>query len=201
MRAGRSSRLGTGRLAGYTLVSMAKTAKPVPEIVRAAEAIETEMARLESMAWAARKARLDSQKSITKAAAELNEAVAMPERLAERLQALAAAMARLQERQQAALAPLAAFAAEIQQRMARLGQHMESFAALGSLAGQVNSQLAEGSGDPSARAAAEARIQELSDSARVLFEAARDDGFPEIAREADVLKQQMAALRNRLRRV
>ena len=177
---------------------MAKPVKPVPEIVRAADALETEMARLESIARAARKARLDSEKNIAKAAGELNEAVAMPARLAERLQALGAAMAAMQERQQAALAPLAAFAAEIQQRMARLGQHTEAFVALGKTAGEVSAQLASGPGDAAARAAAEARLQEIADGARALFEAARDDDFPEIAREADVLKQRMAALRKRL---
>jgi len=41
-------------------------------------------------------------------------------------------------------------------------------------------------------------LQDLADGARALFEAARDDDFPEIAREADVLKQRMASLRNRL---
>jgi chromosome segregation ATPase len=177
---------------------MAKPAKPVPEIVRAAEALETEMGRLESIARAARKARLDSEKNIAKAAGELNEAVAMPARLAERLQALAAAMASMQERQQAALEPLAAFAATIQQRMARLGQHTDAFVALGKRAGEVSAQLAVGAADATTRATAEARLQEISDGARVLFEAARDDDFPEIAREADVLKQRMAALRKRL---
>ena len=177
---------------------MPKAAKPVSEIVRAAEAMETEMVRLESIAWAARKARLDSEKTIAKAAAELNEAVAMPQRLAERLQALAAAMGRMQERQQAALEPLTAFAAAIQQRMARLSQHMEAFATLGKTAAEVNAQLAGASAEPSARAVAETRLQEIADGARALFEAARDDDFPEIAREADLLKQRMAALRKRL---
>ncbi len=175
---------------------MAKPAKPVPEIVRVAEALEAEMVRLESMARAARKARLDSEKNIAKAAGELNEAVAMPGRLAERLQALSVAMARMQERQQAALEPLAAFAGEIQQRTLRLGHHMEAFVALGKTAGEVSASLADGPNDAAARAAVEARLQDLSDAARALFEAARDDDFPEIAREADVLKQRMAALRN-----
>jgi len=179
---------------------MAKPPKPVPEIVRAAEELEIEMARLESIARAAKKARLDSEKNIAKAAGDLSEAVAMPARLAERLQGLSAAMARLQERQQAALQPLAAFAAEIQQRTLRLGQHMEAFATLGRAAGEVSAALASATdvSDEAARGAAQARLQDLADGARALFEAARDDDFPEIAREADVLKQRMASLRNRL---
>jgi len=181
---------------------MAKAAKPVPEIVRAAEELEGEVARLESIAWTAKKARLDSEKNIMKAASELKEAIAMPARLAERLQALSAAMSRLQERQQAALDPLAAFATTIQQRTAKLGQHMETFALLGRAAGEVSAALATlaDATDAEARSAADARMQEISDGARTLFEAARDDDFPEIAREADVLKQRMASLRKRLAR-
>ena len=79
---------------------------------------------------------------------------------------------------------------------------MEAFAGLGRAAGEVSAALAT-AGDASdevARAAAEARMQDIADAARALFEAARDDDFPEIAREADVLKQRMASLRRRLAR-
>ena len=177
---------------------MSRSDKPVPEMVRAAEALEEEIVRLEAISRSARKIRLNSDKNIARAAAELNEALTLPERLAERLRALATAMGNMQERQQAALEPLAAFAVEIQQRMQRLEGHMNSFATLGKAAGEVNAQLAGGQADRAAVALAEARLQEISDAARALFEAARDDDFPEVAREADVLKQRMAALRRRL---
>jgi chromosome segregation ATPase len=179
---------------------MSKSDKPVPEMVRAAEALEEEIVRLEAISRSSRKIRLNSDKNIARAAAELNEALTLPERLAERLRALATAMGNMQERQQAALEPLAAFALEIQQRKQRLEGHMHSFATLGKAAGEINAQLqlAAGQADRAAVALAEARLQELSDAARALFEAARDDDFPEVAREADVLKQRMAALRKRL---
>lgn len=178
---------------------MPKPPKPVPEIVRVATELEAEMVQLESLAWSARKARLDSEKTITKAAADLNAAVAIPGRLAEQLQALGEAMARMQARQQAALEPLTHFAGEIQRRLAQLGQHMQAFAALGERAGELSRQVASGTMDQAGRADTDARLQELQDGARTLFEAARDDDFPDIAREADVLKQRMAAMRNRLK--
>src|SRR3569623_1089661 len=68
-------------------LSMAKHEKVVPEIVRVAEELEAEMAQLESIARAAKKARRDSEKNIAKAAGDLSEAVTMPGRMAERLQA------------------------------------------------------------------------------------------------------------------
>lgn len=177
---------------------MAKVGKDISEIVSAAQALEDQVAGLEALSRAARKIRLTSGKNLARAAAELNETLALPERLAVRLQAVASALARLQERQQAAIEPLTAFAVEVQERTRLLGEHMKSFDALGKAAGEVNDELAASQGDRAVVARAAARLQEISETARVVFEAARADDFPEIAREADVLKQRMAALRQRL---
>jgi len=177
---------------------MAKVAKGVSEIVGAAEALEDEIAGLEALSRSARKIRLNSGKNIARAAAELNETLALPDRLAQRLQGVAGALARMQERQQAAIEPLTAFAVEIQERTRLLGEHMKSFDALGKAAGEVNDALSTSQGDRAVVARAAAKLQEISETARLVFEAARADDFPEIAREADVLKQRMAALRKRL---
>jgi hypothetical protein len=47
---------------------------------------------------------------------------------------------------------------------------------------------------------ADARLTKISEGARALFDAAHADDFPEVAREADALKQRVAALRRRLER-
>jgi chromosome segregation ATPase len=179
---------------------MTRTAKPMAEIVRAAEALDEELVRLETTSRSVRRIRLDTDKALARAAAELKETLALPERLAQRLQALGAAMARLQERQQEALAPLAMFAVQLQERMKAYEGHMHRFAVLGQAAGELNATLAGGPTDMAALVSVDARLQEIADAARTLFEGARDDGFPEIAREADVLKQRMSALRKRLPR-
>jgi hypothetical protein len=177
---------------------MAKVSSPDPEIVRAARSLEEELALLETISAAARKIRLTSDKGIKRAAAELAETLALPDRLAQRLAEVSAALTHMQERQQAALEPLAAFAVEVQRRAQLFAKHMESFAALGGAASEINAELAAGAGDRAAMTRAQAKLQEISDRARTLFEDARADDFPEIAREADVLKQRMAALRQRL---
>jgi hypothetical protein len=120
------------------VLRMTKSAKPAPEIVRAAEALEEEMARLETI--------------------------------------------------------------RLQERMKAYETHMQSFAVLGQAAGALNATLAAEPGDRAALSSAEARLQELAAAALTLFEAARADDFPEIAREADALKQRMLALRKRLAR-
>jgi hypothetical protein len=175
-------------------------ASNVAEIVSAAQALEDEVAGLEALSRAARKIRLGSDKNIARAAAALKETLALPERLAERLQSIAAALGRLQERQQAALEPLTAFAAQLQERTQRLETHMQTFGALGKAASELNELLAAGEKDRVAFARAEARLREIADGARALFEAARADDFPDVAREADVLKQRMTALLQRLPR-
>jgi hypothetical protein len=176
-----------------------KTKPEDPEIVRAAEALETQLAELESRSRAARKIELDSEKNIQRAARELNEALAAPEGLANGLRDLALAMERMQARQQAALEPLSEFATRIQARLAQLEGHMQAFAELGQAASRLSALLKTG---PAGGAAlirdANAQLSAIAEGARTLFDAARADGFPEVAREAEALKQRVTALRKRL---
>ena len=178
---------------------MAKGEKQVPELVRAAQSLESELANLEALSKSTRKIQLNSDRSIARAAKELSGALALQDRLAEGLQTLAAAIANLQSRQEAALTPLATFATEIQQRMQRLGEHMQAFAALGTSASEVTALIQAANGEHSGIiASVGAQLAEISEGARVLCEAARVDDFPDVAREADALKQRTAALRRRL---
>ncbi len=177
---------------------MAKPEKE-SELVRAAEALEAELVQLETTSRALRKLRLSSEKTIARAAKDLNEILTLPEKLGVRLQALAVAMAEMQARQQAALVPLGAFANELQTRMQRLNEHMQAFAALGKAAGEVTQRLQAANGDRHAvLAEVSAELGKLSDGARALFDAAQADDFPEVAREADTLKQRVLSLRKRL---
>jgi hypothetical protein len=177
---------------------MAKVQPPQSEIVRAAQALEDELALLETISASARRIKLTSDKHMKRAAAELAETLALPERLGQRLTDVSTALTNMQARQQAALEPLAAFAVELQQRSELFAKHMEAFGALGQAAGTINDAHAGGANDPAARAGAAARLEQIAEAARALFEVARADDFPEIAREADVLKQKMTALRQRL---
>jgi len=178
---------------------MVQSEREVPGLVQAAQALESDLVKLEAIPRSVRKIRLNSEKSIARAAKELNDALALPERLATGLQALALAMGHMQARQQAALEPLAAFANDIQQRMQRLAQHMQAFGELGQAASDVTALLQTTNGDPSAVVhEVNAQLTKISDGARSLFEAARADDFPDVAREADALKQRVSALRRRL---
>ena len=175
---------------------------PVKEpsaLVRAASALEAELLELESISRAARKVPLTSEKSIARATKELTEALTLPDRLAAGLQALASAMASMQARQQAALEPLAAFASEIQQRHQRLLEHMQAYAALGTAAAEVTARIQAGDGERGAVLSdVDAQLGRIAENARALFDVTQAEDFPELAREADALKQRASALRRRL---
>lgn len=178
---------------------MGKLDNEAPSLMQAAGALEAELAKLEAISKSVRKLRLTSEKSIARAAKELSEALELPERLGQGLQALASAMAQMQARQQAAIEPLSAFASEIQRRMQRLSEHMQAFAELGKAAGEVTALIQNAGGERGAVVGeVQAQLERISEGARSLSDAAQSDDFPDVAREADLLKQRTAALRKRL---
>jgi hypothetical protein len=186
---------------------MAKSADQASELVRCAEVVEREMRRLEELSRSARHVRLSSEKSIARAARGLEQALSQQERLGQELRAFGQAMLAMEARQQAAMSPLAIRAAEIQARMARLGEHMQLFGALGAKASEAASALSEisaaagaggGAGETSALFDAEERVRSLAEEAQRIAKAAADEEFPDIAREAHALGQQVQAMRDRL---
>lgn len=173
--------------------------KALSPLLQAATLLETELGRLEAISRSARKIPLTTEKNIVRAAKELEEALALPERLAAGLQALASAMATLQARQQAALEPLSAFATDIQRRHQRLSEHMQAYSALGSAAAAVTALLqANQGGHATVLDDVNQQLVKIGSDARALCDAAQDDDFPDLAREADAMKQRAAALRRRL---
>jgi hypothetical protein len=177
---------------------MSTSEKTIPELVRAAEALESELVKLETLSRTIRKIRLDSEKNITRAAKQLGEVTELPDQLTARLGTLAAAMQAMQARQQAALEPLAVFAQELQLRMRKLGEHMQAFAALGEAAGEVTTLLQNEKERPTVLAHVKVELGKLAEGAKALFEAARADDFPDVARQAEALKQRVSSLRQKL---
>jgi len=170
----------------------------VAEVVRAAAELEEELVKLETLSSATRKNRLDSEKSILRAAKDLSEALTLPERLASGLRALGMAMQQMEARQQAALEPLAAYAVEVQSRMKKLEEHMRAFAALGEAAGNASAVLQSAGDRAELIENAKVQLSGIADGARALYEAADADDFPDVARQADALRQRVTALQRKL---
>lgn len=186
---------------------MAKSSEQASEFVRCAETVERELRRLEELSKSARNVRLSSEKSIARAARGLEQVLSQQERLGQELRTFGQAMLAMEARQQAAMSPLAVRAGEIQARMARLSEHMQLFGALGAKATEAATALRDisaatgdggGSGDASALCDADEQIRGLVDEAKRIAKAAAEEEFPDIAREAHALGQQVQAMRERL---
>ncbi len=190
---------------------MPKTERP--ELVSAAEAVETEMRRLEELSAQACRTKLNTEKGIARAARELTDTMEQQRRLAATLTAFGEVIAGVQRREQAALEPINQHAAQIQQRMTRLAEHTRSYGALGLKANEL-AKLLQGlaaSPEPEAEDDAskeerrsrvlievEQRFAALFEEAKALAELARAEEFSDVEREADALKQKMQAMRARL---
>lgn len=185
---------------------MAKSEDQAVDLTRCAEAVERELRRLEELSRSARNIKLSSEKNIARAARGLQQALEQQERLLHELRALGQAMLGMQARQEEAMVPLQARAPELQARLARHSEHMQRFGALGLKAKDAVGALVELSSKPDGQGAegtalminADERVRELIDETRAMAEAAKEDEFPEIAREANALEQRVRAMRERL---
>ena len=175
--------------------------KDTAELVAAAQAIENDQRRLEELADALPKTKLQSEKTISRAARELQTALEQQEQLAKSLRLLGEAMVKMQERQQSAVEKLGARAVEIQTRRGRLAELMLRYAALGSKAAELLETMStslEAEDKAAAVAGADAKLATIVDEAAALAKEARDDDFIELSHESDVLKQKFQGVRNRL---
>jgi DNA repair exonuclease SbcCD ATPase subunit len=183
------------------------------ELVNAAQAVEEEVRRLEDLAAHACRSKLNTEKGIARAAKELQETMEQQERLAVTLRAFGEVIVSVQRRQHAALEPINQHASQIQKRMTRLAEHMQSYGALGVKANDLAKLLqgvasARKEGDTPEEAAeerrtrllveVEQRFSSLLEEAKALAELAREEEYPDVEREADALKQKMQAMRSRL---
>jgi hypothetical protein len=192
-------------------LAMAKSGEQPSDFLRCAEAVEREVRRLEELSRAACRIKLGTEKGIGRAARELQQTLAQQERLSAELRRFAEVMVEMQSRQQAALEPLSARALEIQSRMTRLSEHMQRFGALGAQASDTANALRDvagasreapgsshGAQQASALIGVDEQFRSLLDQAKSLVESAEEEEFPDIAREADALRQRVQALRGRL---
>lgn len=173
--------------------------KETSELVVAASKIEQDQRRLEDLAYGLEKTKLQSEKHISRAARELQEALAQQEELANALRLLGAAMAKMQERQLAAVTALSARAQEIQTRRGRLAELMMAYAQLGQKAAELLSTITttlETADKDAAVAAAHTAIAPIVEEAATLAKTAREEDFVDVAHEADVLKQNFQTIKN-----
>jgi hypothetical protein len=185
-----------------------RSSEPVPPLVAAAQRFEEELSRLEELASQLEKNTISSEKSLQRSGALLAQASEKHEVLAGCLGALVEGINVTRKRQEDALGRVLAATRKVEQRNGDYGEVMTRFAALGAKSKEVQgpldavSTLCEGDATPDALLEAlgvvEARVAEVVAEADAVVSAAKEGGWPDVARDADALRQSMHAARNKL---
>jgi hypothetical protein len=186
---------------------MSKT-KDRSRLVNAAASLEDELHSFATHATETKREPLNTEKSIARATRALSESVQFHARIEEKVKALVGEIDAARGLQQESIEILLNAAHALENRSKNRDALLGRFAALGSKAGGVNTlaldltaRKSEGADDNEVLArlrAIEERIDEVVVEAQAIAEMAASDDWPEIARQADGLRQQMQAARNKL---
>ena len=181
------------------------------ELTTAAQALEEELQRFEALAEALKKAPLDSQKNLERAAKSLHDVATLDERLSARVQTLVLAITSARERQQQQAQEVEARALALQSRTGLYQDLLTQYAALGQSAGSLNALMQtlaeEHREDPTPEQSAQSslhfeelkgRMDEVVSTAQALTSLAEERDFSDLARQADGLRQQLLAARNKM---
>lgn len=176
------------------------------DLAATAEALAAELSRYEALAAGLLRERLDSEKQLRRAAQALAELERTEERLGGRVEALVGAINQAREGHATRAEAVGLRALEIRRRGEVLGGLIERWKLLGEAAAQVNAlvktlrdHLPEAAGLAAALADVETQLTALSDEAGRLGAAAGGEGFTDLARQAESLRQQLLALHGKLR--
>jgi hypothetical protein len=184
-------------------------------LTTAAAGLETELRRYVELAAAAVRTPLTSEKTLERATKAMSEAAESEQRVLAQVAELAQAIATAREAQQSSTDALNAHRAAIGQRRTELDALLARFAALGEVAKTMNTamqKIAGYKGDPYPAGAPDApedgmqkALAEMAASMTVAAGHAQDlaseataKEFEDIARQAESLRQQILAVKNRL---
>lgn len=186
---------------------MAKSSPPSP-LVAAAAAVDAELRDYDELAREARHVALDGEKALAHAARLLSESTQRQPRIQEKLKALVGEIEGARLRQQRSLDMLVETSRALEARANEFDAIMRRFAAVGESAqaifrltseisnkknnGAPESDLLEG-----LRQIEERMGRVLTDAADLAREAERD-GWPEMARQAGCIRQQVGAAKDKL---
>lgn len=176
-------------------------------LANAAAALEAELLEYEKFVAEVKRMSLNTEKAMHRAKDLLEHCASGEQRMAERLQAFAAAMQQVQVRQQTCISEAVAAAEKIQQRVQQRSTLLERFSALGERARALNEPVAAleaKEGEASAQDLLKTLGEVAQSTESVVAEAealgadATADDWQDIAREATALKQQLQSARNKI---
>ncbi len=190
---------------------MSKRDKSHSELVAAAEALDSQLTRFESLADQFRKAPLDSEKSLERASKLLRDVAEQDQVLNASVSALVAAVTAARDRQQANAESVNAHAQELQQRAETFKSLLERFGALGQSAAELNQRMQEFAAQRAKAQSSEQnaeiistldalneRMGQVAEEAQSVTQLAEEQDFTDIGRQAESLRQQLLSARNKL---
>jgi chromosome segregation ATPase len=164
-------------------------------LAEAALALDRELRRFEDLAAQAARLKLSSEKNLERATEALTRAAESQDRIRAHVQELVAAVAATRERQESDAANLMERAQEIAGRRKEFSEVLERMAGLGRMAKEIQEAL---KGGPSAAEGIGARMQQISDEAAAIVRTAEEKEMEDVARQAEVLRQQILGAKNKI---
>jgi hypothetical protein len=184
---------------------------PSSELVAAAEALESQLTRFESLADQLRKSPLNSEKSLERASKLLRDVAEQDQVLNASVSALVAAVTAARDRQQTQAEAVNARAQELQQRAETFKSLLERYGALGQSAAELNQRMQEFAAQRSQAQTPEQnaellgtldalneRMVQVAEEAQSVTKLADEQDFSDVGRQADSLRQQLLSARNKL---
>jgi hypothetical protein len=182
--------------------------KDMPPLVAAAAALDDELRAYDELGREARRLKFDNDKSIHRGLRIVQESQVRSDTIQEKLRALVAEIEQARGRQAESLNTLLETAKTVQARAQEHAALMARFATLGESAQRVNALALELSAKRSAGASESELLQGLGEiqlhmatvvgEAEALAQRASEQDWPELARQADAVRQQVLAAKNKL---
>jgi hypothetical protein len=171
---------------------------PTSELLAATEAVEAEIKRFEDATASFRKINLNSQKNLERATRALNDLAEGDQKVIDSVQVLVKAIGTVRDRQMAQVEHIRAKAEEIKARSVIFHELEEALQALGEDAAGLSAKLKQAP-DVDPPVELDAEMGELAGKAKSLAERATSGDFDDLSRVADGLRQQILAVRAKLK--
>jgi hypothetical protein len=172
---------------------MTKSGK-ASELAEAALALDQELRRFEELTEQADRVKLNSEKNLERATDALSRAAQSQDRIQGQVQRLVAAVAAARQKQEQDAAALLERARQIAERRTRFAEVQQRMGGLGQMAKEVQEGLKQGTDLDQIQA----RMQEVADGAAEIGRDAQEGEMEDLARQADTLRQQVLAAKNKV---
>src|SRR5438105_4628362 len=168
---------------------------PASELSEAALALNHELLRFEELSAQASRMKLSTERSLERATEALTRAAESQDRIQAQVQKLVAAVAAARQKQEGDAAALMGRAQQIAARRAEFAEVLQRMGALGQMAKEVQELL---KGPKPDFDQIQARMQKVADDAARIAAAAQEKEMEDLVRQAETLRQQVLAARNKV---